>query len=263
MPKEKPPSLTGVFHQSKVSTDAERSQSPWSDMSDNSIDGHCSSGTCDEEENDAQKPHNDASSDHDIYYEPRVYIKTNLEILIRIHTSIKRSGQKFRNQRADEALKQSEENYQRQKADLGEHNALQGPNGDHERFRLYLTKLVLWNGYTQSLIHTMNFRIIQLNKTHNPEDKYIPQILRQERILMIIFRAYFQDSARLTTVQRRLINANVIRRNRLIYAGGFAKTSFKPKRNTRSNRSLKTRSLGLPHLLEPRQFLPVPSHSRH
>lgn len=232
-------------------------------MSDNSIDGHCSSGTCDEEENDAQKPHNDASSDHDIYYEPRVYIKTNLEILIRIHTSIKRSGQKFRNQRADEALKQSEENYQRQKADLGEHNALQGPNGDHERFRLYLTKLVLWNGYTQSLIHTMNFRIIQLNKTHNPEDKYIPQILRQERILMIIFRAYFQDSARLTTVQRRLINANVIRRNRLIYAGGFAKTSFKPKRNTRSNRSLKTRSLGLPHLLEPRQFLPVPSHSRH
>ncbi|KAK1243895.1 hypothetical protein MKX08_002033 [Trichoderma sp. CBMAI-0020] len=213
-----PSEFSEAVDQSKDSTDVERSPSPWSDMSD-------SSGRKD----GASETSNFASSDHDKYYESRVYIKTNLEILIRIHTAIKRSGLKFKNQRADEALKQADEAYQRQKAEFGESSAIQGQNGNHERFRRYLTKLVLWNGYTQSLIDTMNFRIAELIKTSDPKDQCSSQTLHQEKKLLVIFRAYFQDPARLTTVQRRLINTNVIRRNRLIHAGNATKPSLQTK----------------------------------
>ncbi|EHK41813.1 hypothetical protein TRIATDRAFT_84408 [Trichoderma atroviride IMI 206040] len=206
LPDGKSTGISEAIGQSMYSADVERSPSPWSDMSDSSHNYTTS-----------------ATSGYGIYYEPRVYIVTNLEILIRIHTAIKRSSLKFSNQRADEALKQADEFYQRQKAASGEHSALQGQNGEHERFRRYLTKLVLWNGYTQSLIQRMNFRIAKLDKAFKSKDKNCSQILLQEKKLLVIFRAYFQDPARLTTIQRRLINANVIRRNRLIYASSATK----------------------------------------
>lgn len=154
-------------------------------MSDN-CSSYSSSGTCEGAEGDNQKTHDYASLDYDVYHEPRVYIKTNLEILVRIHIEIQRSGLKFKYQRADDALKQVEEAYQRQKKDFGERSALEGQNGDHERFRHSLTRLVLGN-------------------------------------------RYFQHPARLTKVQHRLINANVVRRNRLIYAGSAPKLLSQPE----------------------------------
>jgi hypothetical protein len=227
--KGKPPGFTKAVDQPKGSIDVERSPSPWSDMSDNG-NNSSSSGTCGGEDDDTPKTINAASMDLDIYYESRVYIEANLEILIQIHTAIKRSGLKFRNRRADEALKQADEAYKNQKSEFGERSDIQDQNGDHERFRRYLTTRVLWNQHTQSLLQTMNFRIVQLVKNFKPEDKHCAERLLEEKKLLVIFRAYFHDPARLTTVQRRLINANAIRRNRLIYAGNANKNSFQIKK---------------------------------
>lgn len=189
----------------------ERSPSPWSDMTEGS---GSRSGSPAADEN--------LELDHDPYKEQRYYIETNLEILIRIHTAIKRSGLKFRNQRADDALKKAEDDYQLLRATVGEHRALYGSDthiGEHERFRRFLTKLVLRRGYNENLIQRMarNIQILTDTKGGSHLD-----VLVQKK-LMIIFRAYFDDPARLKPVQRRLIEANVVRRNRLIHAGRVAK----------------------------------------
>ncbi|KAI0184666.1 hypothetical protein EV127DRAFT_374469 [Xylaria flabelliformis] len=204
--------------------DETRPPSPWSDMSDSSKGG--SSAFARREKDDGQDADNSTSLGRDIYREQRVYIQTNLEILIRIHTAIKRSGLKFRNQSADEALKRAEEGFQLQKADLGEHLALQGRNGEHERFRRYLTRIILWNGYTQNLVQRISYEADIMTQTFTTQDKRYSEFLLQRKLLIVI-RAYLYDPARLTTVQRRLINANVIRRNRLVYAGKATKQSFR------------------------------------
>ncbi|KAI3571003.1 hypothetical protein IWW34DRAFT_812082 [Fusarium oxysporum f. sp. albedinis] len=49
-----------------------------------------------------------------------------------------------------------------------------------------------------------------------------PYVMSQTKLL-ILFRTYLYDPAKLTHIQRRLINANVVRRNRLIYAGSIRK----------------------------------------
>lgn len=187
-------------------------------------------------------------------HEQRVYIQSNLEILIRIHTAIKRSGLRFRYQRADDALKQADEEFQQRRAAVGESKALSEQTGDHERFRRYLTRLVLQNGYTENLMQRMSCKVDEccesmlqsikggidefaedrmkkwdrkidkLSEIVNPGNKDYSDILFQNKLL-IVFRAYFNDPARLTTVQCRLVNANVIRRNRLLYAGNAAKVS--------------------------------------
>lgn len=64
--------------------------------------------------------------------------------------------------------------------------------------------------------------IERLNRTYKPKDGEHPEAIHQ-KYLLVVFRAYFYDPARLTVVQRRLINANVIRRNRLIHAGNATK----------------------------------------
>lgn len=205
----------------------------------------------DEETGDAesQREEVDSPSSTDIYAEQRVYIENNLEVLIRIHTAIKRSGLKFRNKRADDGLSQSEQEFERQKLTLGAHRALAGPDGEHERFRRYLAKLVLRNGYTENLISRLNFSIYELVATERPQDamelrdsqhsqdqerseiagrsvhgqtKESHAVLLQTKI-MIVLRAYFYDPARLTTVQRRLIDANIVRRNRMTHAGKASK----------------------------------------
>ncbi|TRX88536.1 hypothetical protein FHL15_010575 [Xylaria flabelliformis] len=206
--------------------DETRPPSPWSDMSDSSKGG--SSAFAPEEE-DNQDADNSTSFARDKYREQRVYIQTNLEILIRIHTAIKRSGLKFRNQSADDALERAEEGFQLDKADLGEHLALQGRNGEHERFRRYLTRIILWNGYTQNLVQRISSRADTMTQTFSTQGKRYSEFLLQRKLLIVI-RAYLYDPARLTTVQRRLINANVIRRNRLVYAGKATKQSFRVER---------------------------------
>ncbi|KAI0543778.1 hypothetical protein F4679DRAFT_81341 [Xylaria curta] len=142
-----------VEEERAVLADEARPLSPWSDMSDSSNGDSSASPRGEKHEQDPDK---NASLSRDIYHEQRVYINTNLEILIRIHTAIKRSGLKFRNQSADDALKRAEEDFQLQKAELGEHLALQSQNGKHERFRRYLTRIILWNSYTQNLVQKIS-----------------------------------------------------------------------------------------------------------
>ncbi|KAL8327943.1 hypothetical protein RB597_003991 [Gaeumannomyces tritici] len=201
------------------------------------------------EDTDIQRKdvHSPLSSDR--YAEQGVYIENNLEVLIRIHTAIKRSGLKLRNQRADDALKQAEQKY-REEYDREKHEALTGQYGKHERFRRYLTKLVLWNSYTENLMQGLSYRICQLaeqerrldvresrdlddsqgpegsqdvGKSEGGQARESHEVLLQKKLL-VVFRAYFCDPARLTIVQRRLIDANVVRRNRLDHAGRSRKT---------------------------------------
>ncbi|KAI0803354.1 hypothetical protein GGR55DRAFT_397189 [Xylaria sp. FL0064] len=204
-------------------TNNTRSPSPWSDMSDSNI-GNSSLSSSREEGRD-QETGNNASLAGGKYHEQRVYIDTHLQTLIRIHTAIRRSGLKFKNHYADEALKRAEEAFQSEKMRLGEHQALWGQHGGHERFRRYLTKLVLWNGYTHDFVQRMGYSIHKLAETCTPQDKQYSELLLQKKLLIVIC-TYLYDEARLTTVQRRLVNANVIRRNRLIHAGKAAKASF-------------------------------------
>lgn len=225
-------------------------------MSSRNSQNSTSAATNEEDENeereDAESQGEDAYSapSIDIYAEQRVYIENNLEILIRIHTAIKLSGLKLRNKRADDALRHSEQEYARQKRILGAHEALAGPDGKHERFRRYLTKLVLQNGYTEDFMRRLSFDIYQLaaaerwqdvrerRESEDSRDQERPQsaggpapsrrkegyaVLLKTKI-MVVIRAYLYDSARLTTVQRRLIDANIVRRNRMIHAGSASKT---------------------------------------
>lgn len=202
-----------------------------------------------------QNTANSTSPSSDVLHEQRVYIQTNLEILIRIHTTIKHSGLKFWYQHADDALKQVDEKFQQRKAVAGESQALREQVGEHERFRRYLTRLVLRNGYTENFMHIISCtideccenmlqnmkggidkfaegrmkkwdrKIDKLSEIVKPVNKNgYSDILLQNKLL-IVFRAYFNDPARLTTVQCRLVNANVVRRNRLLYAGYDAKAS--------------------------------------
>ncbi|KAM4055138.1 hypothetical protein HRG_005945 [Hirsutella rhossiliensis] len=180
----------------------DRSPSSWSDMSD-------SIGSRPESRAD----HDSGNPNRDLFQEQRLYVETNLEILIRIHAAIKKSGLKLRNQRADDELKRAEENYQLQKVALGEHQALYGSDGSighHERFRRFLNRLVLRNGYTESLIRYIASNIQAFIVAHGTESEDDPYLILQEKLL-VIFRAHLYDPARLTTVQRRLIDAKVER----------------------------------------------------
>ncbi|KAI1278569.1 hypothetical protein F5Y07DRAFT_63016 [Xylaria sp. FL0933] len=203
--------------------DNTRPPSPWSDMGDSSK-GNSGLSSSREEGHD-QEAGNNASLAGGRYHEQRVYIDAHLAALIRIYTEIKRSGLKFKNNYADEALERTEEAFQSEKMRLGEHQALWGQHGQHERFRRYLTKLILWNGYKHDFVQRMGYKIHKLAETCTPQDKQYSEFLLQKKLLIVI-RAYLYDEARLTMVQRRLIKANVIRRNRLIYAGRAAKASF-------------------------------------
>ncbi|KAH6887068.1 hypothetical protein B0T10DRAFT_575574 [Thelonectria olida] len=156
----------------------------------------------------------------DLYMEQRYYIETNIDILLRIHTAIKRSGLKFRNKRADDALERAEEEYQLLRHRVGENTALNDSRiGEHERFRRFLTKVVLCRGYQQHLIHRMQQDI----HAGGTQGLLGYDILLQTKV-MIVIRAFLKDKARLTPVQRRLIDANVTRRNRFLHAGRARKT---------------------------------------
>lgn len=225
-------------------------------MSSGSREGPASAVGDGEEDNDdtedADNQRKDVQSplSGDTYAEQRVYIENNLEVLIRIHTAIKLSGLRLRNKRADDALRQAEQEYERQKLTLGAHKALAGQDGEHERFRRYLTKLVLWNGYTEDLMRGLSFRVYQLAEAERCQDVGVSRELEDsqdpersqdagesaggqiresyakllQKKLLVVLRAYLYDPARLTTVQRRLIDANIVRRNRMVHAGSASKT---------------------------------------
>lgn len=215
--------------------DETRPPSPWSDMTNSSKSDFISFVR--RGKDDDRAADKTAFSGHDIYYEQRVYTKANLEILNRIDTSIKRSGLKFRNQEADNSLSRAEKEYQLQKVHVGEYEALQGTNGEHERFRRFLTRLVLRNHYTHNLIERINLNVQKLDTKFGRQDN---KELLLQKLVLIVIRAYFHDSARLTTIQRRLINANVVRRNRLIYAGGATKASFEAGEEYRTRPTAKS-----------------------
>ncbi|KAI1353262.1 hypothetical protein F5Y01DRAFT_64389 [Xylaria sp. FL0043] len=231
-----------------------RPPSPWSDMGDSSM-GNSSLASSREEGRD-QEADNNASLGGDKYHEQRVYIDTHLATLIRIHTEIKRSGLEFSNHFADKALKRAEEAFQSEKMRVGEYQALCGQPGGHERFRHYLTKLILWNGYTHNFVQRMGCKIDTLAETCAPQDKQYSEFLLQKKLLIVI-RAYLYDEARLTTVQRRLINANVIRRNRLIYAGRATKASFGVQKEHRGQALTK----GIVHQVNPADQTQPTAHS--
>ncbi|KAG4295229.1 hypothetical protein FPRO06_01813 [Fusarium proliferatum] len=191
-----------------------RTTSPWSDMTD---------GTGSEAKASAEDENEKA--DGDLYWEQKFYIETNIEILLRIYAAIKKSGLKFRNQRADDDLTRAEERFQHEKLCLGEHNALYGSDtsiGEHERFRRFLTRLVLQNGYKEGLLRSIEGNIQRFIINHGPETNDHPYVNRQ-RQLLVVFKACLYDQSRLTPIQRRLINANVVRRNRLVHAGNAEK----------------------------------------
>ncbi|KAK1483651.1 protein kinase domain-containing protein [Colletotrichum tamarilloi] len=252
-----PHSLTEADADSTASDGVDRAPSPWSCMGSGGGEGPASAvgdgEEKDEEIEDAEYQRKDAhlplSSDE--YAEQRAYIENNLVVLIRIYTAIKLSGLKLRNKRADDALKQAEQEYERQKLTIGAHKALASQDGGHERFRRYLTKLVLRNDYTEDLIRGLSFMIYQsgeakwdpnVTESRDWEDSQDPEcsqyarelnegqigesyeVLLQKKLLVVL-RAYLCDPARLTIVQRRLIDANVVRRNRLVHAGSASMAS--------------------------------------
>ncbi|KAK8074295.1 hypothetical protein PG994_005194 [Apiospora phragmitis] len=113
--------------------------------------------------------------------EQKYYIRTTLKDLSNISTSIRKSGTKFRHQRVDRML-------ERRAPKL-------------EEFRRYMfwiilvgpTKMQLLNSLLQR--HTLTSDIIW-------------------KKAWITLRAYFTDEQRLSPVQKRLIHANLVRRNR-------------------------------------------------
>ncbi|KAF5674771.1 Hsp70 chaperone protein [Fusarium circinatum] len=191
-----------------------RTPSPWSDMTDGT---GTEARTSTEGENE--------KADGDLYWEQKFYIETNIEILLRIHAAIKKSGPKFMNQRADDDLARAEEKFQHEKSRLGEHEAVYGSDpsiGEHERFRRFLTRLVLQNGYKEGLLRSIEGNIQRFSIDHGPETNDHPYLSRQRKLL-VVFKACLYDPSRLTPIQRRLINANIVRRNRLIHAGNAEK----------------------------------------
>ncbi|KAK8085714.1 hypothetical protein PG997_006985 [Apiospora hydei] len=161
----------------------------------------------------------------DAYSEQRFYMDTFLDLLLGIQRAIKRSGLKFRNKRADDALVETEEKFYHMKRLLGENRALNHPEiGSHERLKRFLTTIVLSRGYHTTLLYRLQQDTAEYASRHGQQS---PVVLEQTKV-MIVLRAYFRDEARLTTVQRRLIDANVMRRNRFIYAGRTTKRERTP-----------------------------------
>ncbi|KAJ3474275.1 hypothetical protein NLG97_g9917 [Lecanicillium saksenae] len=131
--------------------------------------------------------------------EKRAYIDNNLNALIRIHIDMHRSRPMFRYELVDQLLRQDEIDYQKIKIARGEHRALETQFGEHEKFRRRLTRLVLGNLYSENLMLKLGIDIHELVTSSDTQEK--------------------------TTYERRLIEANVVRRNRLTYLVGARTTN--------------------------------------
>ncbi|KAI8715897.1 NB-ARC domain-containing protein [Fusarium sp. LHS14.1] len=122
-----------------------------------------------------------ASEDGSMIDEQKYYIETTIRFLSQISMAIRKSGTKFRHQRVDKLLTARE-------LELKE-------------FRDYIRHFLLMS---PTKVHTLHGILHQYSVTGDPTWK----------ILWITLKAYFTDIRRLTPVQSRLIQANLVRRNR-------------------------------------------------
>lgn len=113
--------------------------------------------------------------------EQRYYIETTIRFLSQISMAIRKSGTKFRHQRVDKLL------------------AAREP--ELKEFRDYMRYFLLMS---PTKVHTLHGILHQHSLTSDPTWK----------LLWITLKAYFTDIRRLTPVQSRLIQANLVRRNR-------------------------------------------------
>jgi hypothetical protein len=158
-------------------------------------------------------------------------IRTTLEYLSRISAAILESGTKFGHQRVDKLMKQ-------RAAEL-------------EEFRTYLLHLVLFG---PAKIHLLNW--VRYRQTA------IGELTRKK--MWIILRAYFKDSRRLSPVQDRLIQANLIRRNRFdIYSGIYRqKSEGQETRVTNTNEPAAHATMEATMPPQDNQPAPAPSQSQ-
>ncbi|KAF5636080.1 chitin synthase activator [Fusarium sp. NRRL 52700] len=129
--------------------------------------------------------------------DPRFYIETNLKLLAKISVAIRRSGQKLRYLKADA--------YLRDHLDDEEYTLL----------RNHLLFLILVGSYEQKLLTELGRLAI---------NQEIPKAVE------IVVRSWIVDPSRATSTQQRLIEANVVRRNRIAYARRFIGKNVIPKK---------------------------------
>ncbi|KAH7131289.1 hypothetical protein EDB81DRAFT_728454 [Dactylonectria macrodidyma] len=116
---------------------------------------------------------------------PRFFIKTNLSLLVKMSIAIRKSGAKLRYLKADEYLQSHMD------------------NNEYMELRQHLSFLIQVGPYEQRLFIELG-RQSTINK--------IPKAVQ------IVVRAWILDPSRITPIQQRLVETNVTRRNRIIYA---------------------------------------------
>lgn len=110
------------------------------------------------------------------------YIRTTIEFLSRISVAIRKSGTKFPHRKADKLLPQREHKL--------------------KEFRDYLRYTILIGPWKMQLLNFIRYR-----HTVTKEQRW--------RMVEIVVHASLCDSGRLSAVQQRLIQANLVRRNRI------------------------------------------------
>ncbi|RYP44076.1 hypothetical protein DL768_009421 [Monosporascus sp. mg162] len=146
------------------------SVSPWSELSDG--------------DSNPEAPARGASPESP-YSEQMFYIQTYVDLLSKISIAIRKSGTKYRYLKADNFLKEHQN------------------ENEYQDLRKHLTFVILVSPYEQHLINTLRERV---------------RIKRIPAVIEIIIRSWLTDPARITPLQRRLIESNVVRRNRIFYA---------------------------------------------
>ncbi|KAG4263049.1 hypothetical protein FPRO03_10412 [Fusarium proliferatum] len=151
-----------------------------------------------------QPEDNDAAADNpdNENSDPRFYIETNLKLLAKISIAIRRSGQRLRYLKADAYLRD---------------------HLDDEEYRLlrnHLLFLILVGSYEQKLFTELRRLAIS---------QEIPKAVE------IVIRSWIIDPSRATSTQQGLIEANIVRRNRIAYARRFIGKDVVPKRPQEDN----------------------------
>ncbi|PHH68806.1 hypothetical protein CDD82_260 [Ophiocordyceps australis] len=125
----------------------------------------------------------------------KFFIETNLKLLAKISIAIRKSGTKLRYLKADEYLE------------------AHSNDEEYTKLRAHLSFLILFGSYEQQLFCNL-----------------LRQAINQEisKAVEIVIRSWILDPARLTSDQRRLIEANITRRNRIVYARRFLNKKSPP-----------------------------------
>lgn len=117
----------------------------------------------------------------------RFYIKTYIELLTKMSNAIIKSGARLRYLKADEYLQHHQD------------------DEDYEQLRKHLLFVTVVGLYEQRLFEELH------RQTFNG---------LISRAVEVVIRSYITDSSRLTDLQRRFIQLNVVRRNRICYELG-------------------------------------------